>query len=118
MIRINSERISFAICADIDNPLHPENASKINTSIYISSIFFSPNGIFSAHDLLSNYAKRYSMCALMSNYCGESWGHASGGRSAFWDNTGCMIANMTDSNSGLLIVEKNIDSWTGRIIND
>jgi predicted amidohydrolase len=118
IININNERISLAICADIVNPLHPENASKTNTSIYISSIFFSPNGILSAHDLLSNYAKRYSMCALMSNFCGESWGQASGGRSAFWDNTGRLIAQMNDSKSGLLIVERNIDIWTGRIISD
>jgi len=118
IIKLDNERISFAICADIDNPKHPENAGKVDSSIYISSIFFSPKGIPSAHRLLSSYAKKYSMNVLMSNFSGESWGQASGGRSGFWDKNGILIAEMNDSDSGLLIVEKNKDIWIGQTIND
>jgi predicted amidohydrolase len=118
IIKMNNKNISLAICADIDNPLHPENASKVDSSVYISSIFFSPDGIPSAHNLLSNYAKKYSMSVLMSNYSGDSWGQPSGGRSAFWDKNGRLIAEMNDSNSGLLIIENKNDIWTGRMRND
>jgi predicted amidohydrolase len=118
IIKLDNERISLAICADINNPKHPENAGKVDSSIYISSLFFSPKGIPSAHNLLSSYAKKYSMNILMSNFSGESWGQASGGRSGFWDNNGILIAEMDVSNSGLLIVEKNKDIWIGEIIND
>ncbi|MHB8929250.1 MAG: carbon-nitrogen hydrolase family protein [Melioribacteraceae bacterium] len=45
IIKLDNERISFAICADIDNPMHPQNAYKVDSSIYIASIFFSPKGI-------------------------------------------------------------------------
>jgi predicted amidohydrolase len=118
MISFENERISPAICADIDHPLHPESASKAGSSIYIASIFFSPNGIPSAHSSLSSYAKKYSMNILMSNYSGDSWGQPSGGRSAFWDINGKMIAEMNESDSGLLFVENNNGLWTGRVLID
>jgi predicted amidohydrolase len=118
MIKLGDERISLAICADIDHPLHAENASKVDSTIYIPSIFFSPKGIPSAHETLSHYAKKHVMHVLMSNFSGESWGQASGGRSAFWNKHGELIAEMNDSYSGLLIVEKNKDNWTGKIFYD
>jgi len=116
MIRIEDQNISFAICADIDNPLHPENARKRETDIYIASIFFSPNGIPSAYRDLQNYAAKHKMSVLMSNFSGESWGSPSAGQSAFWDNKGELIAQMNDSDPGLLLVEKQGDDWTSKII--
>jgi predicted amidohydrolase len=118
LFKLDNERISLAICADIDHHLHAENAGKVESSIYISSIFFSPNGIPSAHNLLSNYAKKFSMNVLMSNFSGESWGQPSGGRSAFWNKNGGLIVEMNDSNSGLLIVEKKSDGWIGKVFYD
>jgi predicted amidohydrolase len=119
IIELKNERISLAICADIDHYLHAENAGKVESSMYISSLFFSPNGIPSAHNLLSNYAKIYSMNVLMSNFSGESWGQPAGGRSAFWNKNGELIAEMSNYNSGLLIVEKSNDElWTGKVFND
>jgi predicted amidohydrolase len=118
LIKLDNERISLAICADIDHHLHAENACKVESSIYISSIFFSPNGIPSAHNILSNYAQKFSMNVLMSNFSGESWGQPSGGRSAFWNKNGGLIVEMNDSNSGLLIVKKKRDGWIGKVFYD
>ena len=118
IIELENERISLAICADIDNHLHAENAGKVESSIYIPSIFFSPDGIPSAHNLLGSYARKYSMNVLMSNFCGESWGQPAGGRSAFWNNNGGLIVEMNNSSSGLLLVEKRNDNWTGQLFND
>jgi predicted amidohydrolase len=118
IIEIENERISFAICADIDNPSHPEKACTNKSTIYIASIFFSPNGIPQAHQSLQNYATKHNMNVLMSNFGGDSWGSPSGGRSAFWNNNGELIAQMEDSNSGLLIVEHQDNSWTAQLIND
>ncbi|MBN1398960.1 MAG: carbon-nitrogen hydrolase family protein [Bacteroidetes bacterium] len=117
-ILFDNEKISLAICADIDHPGHAENASKAGSSIYIASIFFSPQGILSAYNSLSGYARKYSMNVLMSNFSGKSWGRPSGGQSAFWDKTGSLIVKMSDSDSGLLVVENINETWTGRTIND
>jgi predicted amidohydrolase len=118
MLEIGNERISCAICADIDNPKHPENASKNNSSTYIASIFFSPNGIPQAHQTLQSYASQYQMNALMANFGGDSYGSPSGGRSAFWNNKGELIAQMGNSGSGLLLIEKQNTGWTSKILND
>lgn len=115
-INIHNQKISFAICADIDNPLHPENASKNETDLYIASIFFSPNGIPNAYRDLQNYAQKHKMNVLMSNFSGESWGFPSAGKSAFWNNNGELIGQMNDADSGLLLVEKQNDNWTTKII--
>lgn len=116
MLTIEDQNISFAICADIDNPLHPENAKKKDTDVYIASIFFSPNGIPNAYRDLQNYAAKHKMNILMSNFSGESWGSPSAGQSAFWNNKGELVAQMNDSDSGLLLVEKQGDDWTSKII--
>lgn len=116
MLTIEDQNISFAICADIDNPLHPENAAKNDTDIYIASIFFSPNGIPNAYRDLQNYAEKHKMNVLMSNFSGESWGSPSAGQSAFWNNKGELVAQMNDADSGLLLVEKQNDNWISKII--
>ncbi|KAF2332610.1 carbon-nitrogen hydrolase family protein [Flavobacterium daemonense] len=116
MITIENQNISFAICADIDNPKHPENASKNKTDIYIVSIFFTPNGIPNAYRDLQSYAEKHKMNVLMSNFSGESWGTPSAGQSAFWNNKGELIEQMNDSDSGLLLVEKQNDNWISKVI--
>ncbi|CAM3456974.1 carbon-nitrogen hydrolase family protein [Flavobacterium chungbukense] len=116
MIQIENQNISLAICADIDNPLHPENAKKKDTNIYIASIFFSPNGIPKAYRDLQNYAQKHEMNVLMSNFSGESWGFPSGGKSAFWNNKGELVGQMNDSDSGLLLVEKKDNDWESQIV--
>ena len=116
MITIDDQKISFAICADIDNPLHPENAKKRETDIYIASIFFTPNGIPNAYRDLQNYAEKHQMNVLMSNFSGESWGSPSAGQSAFWNKKGELVAQMNDSDSGLLIIENQNDNWTSKIL--
>ncbi len=115
-IELDGEKISLAICADIDIPLHPENAWKNRSTTYMASIFYTPKGIATAHDLLRGYAMKYSMNVLLANYCGKSWGLEAGGKTAFWTSQGDLIAALDGSCSGLLVVEKNNGVWTGKTI--
>lgn len=114
IIKIESEQISLAICADINNPKHPENAKEVDTTIYLASIFWEPKDMDRAYKTLSNYAKKYSMNVLLSNYTGQSWGLDGGGQSGFWDNNGNLISNLNDTDPGLLIIEKNNCNWIGK----
>lgn len=116
IITIENQNIAFAICADIDNPKHPENAKRNNADIYIASIFFSPNGIPNAYRNLQHYAEKHKINVLMSNFSGESWGSPSAGQSAFWNQNGELIGQMNESDSGLLLVEKQNDNWTSTIL--
>jgi hypothetical protein len=36
---LGTEKIALAICADIDNPKHPEAAKRDHSTLYIPSIF-------------------------------------------------------------------------------
>lgn len=116
ILEVENEKLSFAICADIDNPLHPEVAAKKGCTIYIPSIFFSTVSILEAHKSMRDNAKKYSMNILLSNYCGELWKTRAGGRSAFWSATGNLISELDEINSGLVIVHGENDTWISSTI--
>ena len=115
-IRVNGEIIRQAICADIDHPEHAKAAAKKGATLYLPSIFFSANGIGYGHEFLQSYAKKHHMNVLMSNFCGQVWDTKSGGRSAFWDNTGKLIASLNEKEEGLLLIEKQNNGWKNKTI--
>ncbi len=111
LIKIGNERINLAICADIENSNHIKNANTKGCTIYIPSIFYTPNGISSVHKKLADYAKKYSIDILMSNFCGDSWEYKAAGQCGFWNNKGELIGSLNNITPGLLIVEKDDDDW-------
>jgi len=115
-INLEPDKIQLAICADIDHSIHPENAAKNLSTLYIPSIFFSPQGISNAYQSLALYSKNYQMNILMSNYVGESYGMSAGGQSGFWNHHGDCISFLNDVNSGLLFIEKKGESWGSKVI--
>ena len=116
VIEIENERISFAICADINNPKHPENAKNSGTTIYTAGIFFEPHEMIKAHTTLSNYAKTHSMNILMSNFVGCPYGLSGGGQSAFWNKNGELVASLNGTDVGILLIEKKGDNWKEKAI--
>jgi predicted amidohydrolase len=115
-IIIRGEIISFAICADIDNPKHVEAAASIGCTTYVSSIFFTTGSIANAHEMLSNYARKHRLNILMSNYGGSCWKLESGGRSAMWTNKGNLIQESNNRDECLVIAQRTDNEWNGRII--
>ncbi|WP_158797652.1 carbon-nitrogen hydrolase family protein [Pedobacter sp. L105] len=115
-LKLEGESFSLAICADLENPAHPENASKTKSTAYLTSIFYTPNGIAGGLSKLQNYAAKYSFNVLMANYGGDSYGMQSGGQSSFWTNAGEQKATLNFSGEGLIIAEKNNTEWTARIV--
>lgn len=115
-IRLDDEAFSIAICADVTNPAHAVKAASLNTTIYLASIFYTPNGISEGYQDLQGYAKDLSMSVLMSNFGGPSYGMESAGKSAFWNNDGDLVASVEGAGEGLLIVRKNESSWKSEII--
>lgn len=105
ILDLQGERISLAICADIDHPEHAANACTAKSTCYVPSIFFSPGGIAEAYASLSHYAKTYGMNVLMSNFCCQSWGRPAGGKSAFWNKNGELKGALDDSTPGLLVAD-------------
>jgi predicted amidohydrolase len=104
-IEWKGEKISLAICADINQPVHAENASKINSTIYLPGIFYTPNGIDEAYQNLSIYAKKYNMNIVMANYVGSSYSLEAAGQSACWNKNGELVSQLDSVEENLLIVE-------------
>lgn len=112
LIHLETDKFSLAICADINNENHPCQAQQNDCTIYLPSIFFSSNGIDTGHQQLQEYARKYSLNILMSNYSGELWGIKSGGKSAFWNSNGKLIGNLNSNETGILIAEKCNNKWS------
>jgi predicted amidohydrolase len=115
-IAIKGETISFAICADIDNPKHVEAAASIGCTTYVSSIFFTTGSIANAHKMLSNYARKHCLNIVMSNYGGSCWKLESGGRSAMWTNQGNLIQESNNRDECLVIAQRKDKEWNGMTI--
>lgn len=105
LIEWQDEKISLAICADISQPIHAKNAGKVYTTLYLASIFYTPNGIDEAYTQLSAYAEKYAMNVLMSNYVGSSYSLQAAGKSACWNKKGELISQLNGLEENLLIVK-------------
>ena len=113
VLELKGERISFAICADIDHKQHALNAKRNGCTLYLASIFFTKKGIGTAHRQLSTYADELTFSVLMSNYTGKVWSFESGGKSGFWNEKGELVIELAENRQGLLIVEKREGKWVG-----
>lgn len=113
---LDGEIVSLAICADITNPIHPARAAELKTSLYIASIFYTPNGIGQGLNDLQSYAKNLSMSVLMSNFGGSSYGLEAAGESSFWTNDGELAGHIDGDGEGLLLMEKLNNTWKSEIL--
>ena len=82
-----------------------ENANRINTKLYVASIFYTSKGNAEAYEQLSSYAKKYPMHILMANYVGTSYRFQSGGQSAFWNKNGELIKQLNKEEENLLVIQ-------------
>jgi predicted amidohydrolase len=110
-IKIGNEIISLAICADIANPQHAEDAAKDGTTIYLVSALISKNGYNTDSGLLKGYADKYKMTVMLSNHGGDSGGYDTAGRSAVWLINGKLLSEIDGVGEGLLIVAKENEIW-------
>jgi len=96
---------ALAICYEISIPAHAEQAYENGAGIYIASVAKTVDGMNKAINTLSATAKKYSMVVLLSNCVGECEGKKAGGRSSAWNNKGLLLAQLSDTDEGLLIFD-------------
>ena len=108
----NKNNIGVAICYELSVYEHSDNAAKNGASIYMASVAKSANGVKKANQSLSEIAQKYGMTVLMSNCVGQNDDFISAGNSAVWNNKGDLVAQLNDSDAGILIY----DSVTENVI--
>lgn len=107
--------IGIAICADIHNPLHPEDTRKLGADIYAAGVAITPNGIGDAEFDLSAIAHRYGMLAVMANYASSTGDYPIAGRSAIWNEQGQVVAQAEGTGEFLVFAEATPDGWCGSV---
>lgn len=115
-IPLGQEKIAVAVCADIANPLHPEDAAKAGCTLYLASAFITPGGYEVDANLLKEYALQHQMPVMLANYSGNSGGFESAGRSALWSENGQLVGEFNGSGEGLLLAVKERVSWKTKAV--
>ncbi|HEV8506521.1 MAG TPA: carbon-nitrogen hydrolase family protein [Chitinophagaceae bacterium] len=102
---LSKKKIAIAICYEISIPVHSEQAYKNGATIYIASVAKTVDGMTKALNTLSATAEKYSLSVLVSNCVGECEGKKAGGRSSVWDSKGRLLAQLNETDEGLLIFD-------------
>lgn len=112
----NKSNIALAICYELSVPEHSENAFRSGAEIYIASVAKFVKGIDNALIRLSNIARKYSMTVLMSNCVGQCDGDECAGKTSIWNNKGLLVAQLDDTNEGILIIDTDTQELIEKII--
>jgi predicted amidohydrolase len=110
--------IALAICYELSVPEHSENAYKNGAEIYIASAVKSVSGVDNAIKRLSEIASKYSMTVLMSNCVGQSGGYHCGGKTSIWNNSGLLIAQLDDTNEGIIIIDIDTQELIEKVVSE
>jgi predicted amidohydrolase len=102
---IDNIHIGLAICYEISVPQHAEIARSHGAQLYIASVAKTTKGVEKAVVRLSEIAAQYGITVLMSNSIGMCEDGECGGRSGVWNNKGKLIAQLNDTDEGLLIYD-------------
>lgn len=103
-LNVLQNKISLAICYDLSDPNHSQQAYQAGSNVYAVSVLNSVNGIDNDLIKLSDIAKKYHMHVLMANFTGESGGYECAGKSSAWNNNGSLLGELNRENEGLLIL--------------
>ncbi|NML68362.1 carbon-nitrogen hydrolase family protein [Chryseobacterium sp. RP-3-3] len=108
-LEIVQNKISLAICYDLSDPMHSQEAYNSGSNIYTASVLNSVNGIDDDLAKLSNIAEKYHMHVLMANFTGESGGYECAGKSSVWNTNGSLLGQLNSDDEGILIVNTDND---------
>lgn len=101
----NENIIAPAICYELSNPEHSENAKLNNSNIYIASVLNSVNGIDEDINKLSNIARKHKMTVFMANFIGQSGGYECAGKSSIWNDNGELIEQLDNITEGIILYD-------------
>lgn len=115
-LKVNDVHIAPAICYEISVPAHAENAFKNGAEIYIASVAKTANGVEKACKTLPDIAKKYAAPVLMSNSVGWCEDGLCAGISSVWNSKGELVAQLDDTNEGILIFDTDTNELTANTI--
>lgn len=109
------EPMGLAVCADITHPEHAQATSGAGAALYLASALISERGYGPESALLQGYAQDLGMAVLLANYCGQTGGYVSAGRSAFWAPGGRCVAAAPADSACMVWAARGDSGWTGGV---
>ena len=103
-VALGDDVAAVAICADIGQPSHPQQAAESGASAYLASMFVIPSDYAVEVAKLGRYAARHRMLTALANFGCATGGLACAGRSAIWSRTGELLARLDESGAGVAVV--------------
>lgn len=108
-LELLQNKISLAICYDLSDPAHSQEAYHTGSTIYTASVLNSVNGIDDDIIKLSSITEKFHMHVLMANFVGESGGYKCAGKSSIWSKTGSLLGQLNGEDEGILILDTGND---------
>ncbi len=116
IVAVGGHKIAPAICFESLQPDHAGHAKNIGADIYLASVAKSSNGVAKAMLYFPTLAKKLQMPVLMSNCIGFCDHFESAGYSSIWNKKGHLMAQLNDSNEGILIFDTEEEETTTKSI--
>ena len=115
-IKVKGEVISPAICYDVSNPEHAEQAARKGSTIYAAGVMTTPQGYPAKESYMEQYAEKYHMVTVLANYAGPTSEGPTAGRSAVWDTNGRLLAVAPESGEAIVLYIKNGTNSCGKVL--
>jgi predicted amidohydrolase len=110
------EVVGLAICADVVHPEHAAQAAKRGTTIYAAGCYVTEGGYGQFQEVLSGYATKNRMLALMANFAAPTRDFDCAGKSAIWSPTGALIARAEKHGQALVLATRRDGDWRGDVM--
>jgi predicted amidohydrolase len=104
LVRFGGNVAAVAVCADVGQSSHPQQAAEKGARTYLASMFVIPSDFEGEVAKLRRYAVQHSMMVALANFGSPSGGLASGGRSAIWSETGELLVQLRVRGAGVAVV--------------
>jgi predicted amidohydrolase len=116
LVQFGGNIAAIAVCADIEQPAHPQDAADRGAKTYLASMFVTPSGFEGDTAKLRAYAARHAMTVVLSNFGGPSGRLAAAGGSAIWSETGELVTQLGSAGAGVAVAFESADGWRARTI--
>ncbi|MFY7909814.1 MAG: carbon-nitrogen hydrolase family protein [Emticicia sp.] len=109
-------KIAPAICYESLQIEHSAYAASNRTNIYLASVAKSAKGVEKANLHYPEIAQHLNLIVLMANLVGPADDFVCTGNSAVWNKEGTLLAQLGDTNEGIIIFDAETQQFSTQVI--
>jgi len=105
ILTVENKKIVPAICFESLQPQHAKHAHALGAELYVVTVAKPQHAFMKAEQHYPDIAKKYSMPVLMANSVGPCDNFLSVGKSSVWNKQGVLLAQLNETEEGLLVFD-------------